>query len=491
MGAGRLGVLAHIAGFTWLRRAAGTVRIRQAADELVSVTGPDSVDETARVNLLIAPRARPGGVAVFPTRAYTANRGSETVSQIDTATGRVLRATKVDRDPVALVLRPDGLRLFVANRASNTVTVLNTVTMAIIARISVAAEPVALAHHPTAQRLYVACRTANAIQEIDTSTNTASPPVAVGPQPVSVAARANGAELWVALEGAPELRVVATAGLATIANVVLFGPASDVAVAPDEVRAYAAIPADHRLAIVDVASRTVTSTIDLGTNTVPNAVAVAPGSAKFAVTDAAADAERIRVFEANGTPRVPHRIGSAPADVAFDGNLLYTAESGSDTVTVFDAGALALTPIVLTATWRLGSGLGERLTWVTRNAGQARARLTSTTLPQVRVIGEHAGRSLVRAVYDVGDRNDPYTFDVRLVPAVAASPAVTISKEQYDLIMNVLNAFHPIGIEVRTEEIRRRVVEVRDDPTNSLPDYTYPNFRVRGPSLKRPSSTQI
>jgi YVTN family beta-propeller protein len=491
MGPGSLGVLAHVAGFSWVRRTAGTIRIRQAADELVSVTGPDTVEESALASLVIGPRARPQGLAVRPTRAYTANRGSETVSEIDTATGRVLRATKVDRDPVAVVLRPDGLRLFVANHSSDTITVLDTGTMAIVARIGVAAEPLALAHHPTQPFLYVACRAANAIQEIDTTTNTASAPVVVGPEPVSVAARANGAELWVALAGTTDLRVVSTAGLATIGVVPLAGPASDVALASDEIRAYATLPDDDQLAIVDVATRTVTSTVLIGPgNTAPIAVAVAANSATVAVVDAAIGAERIRVFEANGVARTPHRIGLAPGDVAFDGSLVFTVEGGSDTVTVFDVGVTPLEPIVLTATWRLGSGLGERLTWVTRAAGRARARLTSTTLPQVQVLGESAGRALVRAVYNMGDRNDPYTFDVRLVPAVAANPAVTISKEQYDLIMNVLNAFHPIGIEVRTEAVRQRVVEVRDDPANSLPDYTYPNFRVRGPSLKRPASAQ-
>jgi len=56
-----------------------------------------------------------------------------------------------------------------------------------------------------------------------------------------------------------------------------------------------------------------------------------------------------------------------------------------------------------------------------------------------------------------------------------------IRKEQYDLIMNILNAFHPLGVDVTTDAIRKYVIEVRGLRTNIIPDYTYPTFRLRGP----------
>jgi hypothetical protein len=112
-------------------------------------------------------------------------------------------------------------------------------------------------------------------------------------------------------------------------------------------------------------------------------------------------------------------------------------------------------------------------------------------------MGEAAGRLEVRAVYARQERVDPYTFAVRLRPAdPSTAPTiplqdVTISKEQYDLIMNVLNAFHPIGVEVSTRAIRERVVEVREGLLDAFPDYTYPNFRVRGAApVRRPASRE-
>ena len=53
----------------------------------------------------------------------------------------------------------------------------------------------------------------------------------------------------------------------------------------------------------------------------------------------------------------------------------------------------------------------------------------------------------------------PYTFEIRLKPALDV-PATIIPKAQYDIIMNVLDAFRPIGVEVRTDQIRKHVREI-------------------------------
>ena len=38
-----------------------------------------------------------------------------------------------------------------------------------------------------------------------------------------------------------------------------------------------------------------------------------------------------------------------------------------------------------------------------------------------------------------------------------------IPKLQYDIVMNVLDALHPIGVEVRTDRIRKYVREIEQD----------------------------
>ena len=75
------------------------------------------------------------------------------------------------------------------------------------------------------------------------------------------------------------------------------------------------------------------------------------------------------------------------------------------------------------------------------------------------------------------DRTFPYTFEIRLKPSLEAANAV-IPKDQFDLIMNILNFFHPIGVEIVTARIRQHVIEVEQDPQKAFPAYTYPDFRV-------------
>ena len=86
----------------------------------------------------------------------------------------------------------------------------------------------------------------------------------------------------------------------------------------------------------------------------------------------------------------------------------------------------------------------------------------------------------VQASYLIGDKPTPYTFQVRLRPDLD-TPDTVITKDQFDLIMNVLNVLHPVGVEVNTAAIRAHVVELQGKLANTNPDFTFPKFRVRGP----------
>src|SRR5207248_1218052 len=80
---------------------------------------------------------------------------------------------------------------------------------------------------------------------------------------------------------------------------------------------------------------------------------------------------------------------------------------------------------------------------------------------------------------------DPYQFRVRVNPQLLTQPGATgvIRKDQYDLIMNIVANFHPIGVEVITDELRQHVVEFRLASTETFPTYTYPAYRMRRPFL--------
>ena len=131
--------------------------------------------------------------------------------------------------------------------------------------------------------------------------------------------------------------------------------------------------------------------------------------------------------------------------------------------------ALAPVPPALPAgayswsTQQIGNGAGSFDSVVT-----ASANFTPTTPGQLTLALTFVATDSTRAA--------PYTFEVRLKPALDV-PATVIPKAQYDIIMNVLDAFHPIGIEVLTDRIRAHVREVEQDPTKAFPAYSFINFR--------------
>ncbi|PQD99695.1 hypothetical protein CYL16_16305 [Mycobacterium sp. EPG1] len=183
--------------------------------------------------------ANPSAVAVSPDgqRLYVANTGSNTVSVINTTSGRKIDANprsifstniSVGTSPGALALSPGGTRLYVANTGRGTVSVINTDTWArvdanrsIFSRdIEVGASPSAMALSADGARLYVANRGDNTVSVINTGTNTVidTNPTAPGTQSISVGS-APGAltldpdgRLYVANGGAGTVSVINTSG---------------------------------------------------------------------------------------------------------------------------------------------------------------------------------------------------------------------------------------------------------------------------------------
>lgn len=116
--------------------------------------------------------------------------------------------------------------------------------------------------------------------------------------------------------------------------------------------------------------------------------------------------------------------------------------------------------------------------WSLTRAGLGQGSFDFVLRPQVKFTPRAPGWLSINVTYLETDPQStpPYTFEIKL-KASLDTPGVIIPKHQYDLIMNILNYFHPIGVEVVTEQIRKHVVEVEQDPLKAFPAYTYPDFR--------------
>ncbi|HEY5005011.1 MAG TPA: beta-propeller fold lactonase family protein, partial [Ktedonobacteraceae bacterium] len=504
---GSLGVMAHAAGFTYVHRQGNQILLRQQADDLVGiqklvgsgltpvpVTTPQEIMQQQTINLEVSPRAVPHGIAVGTNFIYVANSGTDTVSEIDPATGLVRRALKVGWGPVAIVLSPDGTRLYTADGLGGSVTALDLASGNILKIIPARPGPVALAHHPTNQRLYVICQADNSLLEIDTGALTVlNTPLAVGISPTGIVLTPDGTTIWVTLNGANQVNIVSTISpLASVSTIALTKAPLKIALSPDGTRAYVTQPLDGSIVFLNVASRSVVMTISTGASgtSSPSAIAVASDNSAIYVTDTTAKNERLLLLKpADGSSIAAIRIQQEPLDLAgavtsIDATIgkqqyVMVASRDGDIVSVIDP-----LKMHIANTWRIGSGLGEALNWILRMPPTTGAHLSNASAPQVNLTGDSVGPGLVRAVY--AQRNNPnstvpYTFDVRLKPTLENASTTIIRKEQYDLIMNILNAFHPVGVEVTTSIIRDRVIEVKGQLRNAFPGYTYPNFRVRGP----------
>lgn len=474
-----LAVMAHSVGFTYVTRQQGEqVLLLQRPGELVTISGLSAVREGASVQLSVSPQAAPMSIVASSSALYTANSGTDSVSVIDPATGQVRNVLKVGRGPCALALSPDGKRLYTADSQGNTVTVMNRDTagnLQIAQLLPVQRNPVALVHHPnaSAQRLYVLCQDDNALLEIDTNALQVLNTLTVGAGATGVALTPDGAEAWVALNAGSQIAIVRTSPLQTAGSIAVTSAPFNIAMAPDGKRAYATQPTSNCVAVLDVSGRALLATWKLESSS--GGIAVAQDSASIYV--GSNESVRISVLQQDGTAKGTIRVGPGADSFALvSATRMYAVARGGNLINVID-----LQSNRALATWQLGTGLGEYLTWLLVQGQSTQAALDSDTTPTVQLSGIHAGPGLVRAIYVQPGHTPPYTVKVRLRDE---SNAPIIRKEQYDLIMNILNVFHPIGVEVLTEAIRRYVIEVRGQLINTVPSYTYPNFRVSAPLPK-------
>jgi hypothetical protein len=164
--------------------------------------------------------------------------------------------------------------------------------------------------------------------------------------------------------------------------------------------------------------------------------------------------------------------GSAAAD---RGSILEIDEGSTMDITATPAPA-AVKQAGLTGP---ATGGDPQLAWASGGFDTGTVTLDSSSQPTVRLAGGTAGTAWVQASYLLGSGRVPYTFQVRLRPELN-TPTTVIAKDQYDLIMNILNTLHPVGVEVDTSAIRPHVIEAQGDLQQANPAFTFPKFRVRG-----------
>jgi YVTN family beta-propeller protein len=132
--------------------------------------------------------------------AYTANIGSNTLTEVDVRQGRVRRHIPVLERPEGMAFSPDGRRIYAVCRESRAVAVVDAERGAMIDRIPTGRGPVRVVISPDGRRLAVPLFHADALEIVDTERHAVTHTIPVGRHPAGTAISPDGDRVFVACE---------------------------------------------------------------------------------------------------------------------------------------------------------------------------------------------------------------------------------------------------------------------------------------------------
>ncbi|MFD8756894.1 LamG-like jellyroll fold domain-containing protein [Kitasatospora sp. NPDC059577] len=483
----------------------GATRAVGSAGAEVRVTETVTVDVTPRVAPAAACLAPDGG------RLFLSDPGRHRVLAVQLSatapTELPVPTLSADRPvrPLPGALAFAGGWLIVAHRALGRLDALDPVTLEPVRSIVDLPAPTALA--TDGARLFVACAGDTSLRAFDVESLEQTGSLDLWGTPTALATGPNSPVLVVLFDGGGFCLVTRTA-LQIQGGMVDAGvKARCAAFASDGTRLY--VGADPAIGGTTGSVRVFTNgatapsaVVDgFPPGTVPVAMCPATGRRQLYVATAdpgATTAGRIHVLGPLAHPQAPSKEGLLPTafDPGGDCRVLAASPPGAPYRPCLLA-AVESTAAVLLADQTPLSGDPPRppqlaarlvptlepdtqLTWATAPVGPGRAEPRSPESPVTRVAGRAPGLVRLTAAYLRGSPVLPYQCEVRLRSDLEARPPqdVVVSKDQYDLVLNILNWFQPLGIEFRTGRLRRHVRELADAEPGLLPAYTFPAYRT-------------
>lgn len=343
-------------GPAYMTTSAGTAISPRSFD--MNVTFPGSV-----VSNTISVGSSPGGVAIGPDgrKAYVANKGSGTVSMINTATNYVFTPTRVDPSVIVpvqgIVVSPDGRRVYVAG-GSYGVKVLDAANLTVLDTLSVNAgggaqvNPQGLALSPDGRLLYVSENQAGgAVTVLDVATKTpiASLPPDPGATPLGIAPSPDGTLAYIAVSGPNEIKVFNPFTNSVLDAIPVGSRPVGIAVTPNGGKVYVANELGNSVTVYDTATgQTTTKPVDIA----PEGIAISPDGLRVFIANKGSNT--VSVMSTTGDQVVDTiTVGSGPVGLAMspDGKRAYVTNSGGGTVSELGG------PLTLTIT-KGGTGIG-------------------------------------------------------------------------------------------------------------------------------------
>jgi YVTN family beta-propeller protein len=254
--------------------AASLVRTTLQADALTTVL----VDQV------------PTDVAFSPdgTWAYVTNQWAHTLGIVDARTARQVHAVPVSGDPYRVMVGPEAQQIYVTTNNGNLV-LIDPERRRVVRTIQLGGNLNGLAINADGTRVYVG-DVGGTVYELDATGDVLSV-LAVPGRPQGLGVSADGRELYAAGEDG-DLIVLDLETGAEVARVALGAGGFGLAVTPDQTQIWVTAPAAGRVFVLDRASRTIRSTIDVGG--LPRRLAFDRSGAQVVIADEAGTIRFVR-----------------------------------------------------------------------------------------------------------------------------------------------------------------------------------------------------
>jgi len=192
--------------------------------------------KTLQVFGVIVPGHAPSGMALDQRarRLYVALAGDDTVAVVDVLSVRVsdrIRLSPGD-EPVEVALTPDGAQLLSVNRGSNTVSFIDTVSRFEVAKVRVGTSPTSITIDRTGRRAFVFGPLLNGVTVIDILARSLVRTIPTEPGPVRGQFNRRGDRLYVVHETTPFVTVINPATLTVMSRFSVRFPMDTIKVDP-------------------------------------------------------------------------------------------------------------------------------------------------------------------------------------------------------------------------------------------------------------------
>lgn len=314
----------------------------------------DQAEAVRRLADILIPGS-PTDLVATDTRAYIAHAGNQSLTIVDTVSGKVLQTITLRYTPTMLAIGPSGTRLYISNALAGTVSVLSTATNSVVKTIRVGDSPTGIAVSPGGSRVYVVNSDDGTVSKISTLTNKVVGTVyGVGKGVSSIAISPDGSTIYTLSSTTGEISRFSTASLFAKTIPGAAAGSAGITFSADGSRVFVADVAGS-VRIIDAVSHEVIDSITVTTGTPFDLAVSADGTALFV---ARSDDGKLSVYDVASKTELasvivnPYQVDGPPMiAVSPDCTQLYSTEFGSSRLHVValiaaNANPVAQTPIL-------------------------------------------------------------------------------------------------------------------------------------------------